>query len=91
MCLRFGRVGRGLDEFDESAVELFRMHERDRVSHRTDPRHLIDQMNAFGLEMLQDRDDVADAIPNVVEAGPSLGDEFSDGRVGPGWFQELDE
>ena len=57
------------------------MQERDARAADAGARRLVDQPHAGGPQVVQRRRDVVDAVGDVVQAGPALGEEPADRRV----------
>ena len=66
------------------------MDERDLEPEEPAPRRLVDQLRAFGGQLVDRGAHVVDLVGHVVHAGPALGEEFADRRVVAERCQQLD-
>ena len=66
-----------------------RVHERHLRPLGAWTRRLVDEADAARLEVGERRRNVLDAQRDVVDAGTALLDEFRNGRIGRGRFEQL--
>lgn len=79
-----------LRNLDEDTPGCARVNERNEMSASADLRRFIDQARAGGLEPRERRMNVVDAVTDVMDAGSPLCEEFPDGRLGTGRFEQFD-
>jgi hypothetical protein len=79
-----------LDQLDEHAAAGRRMQEGDLVAAGSGPRHLVDELDAFGAESVEVRLEILRAVRDVVEGlAPSV-QKAPDGGVGTEGLEQLD-
>ena len=66
------------------------MDERDLEPEEPAPRRFVDQLRAFGGQLVDRGTDVVDLVRDVVHSGTALGEELADRRVVAERGEQLD-
>jgi hypothetical protein len=61
------------------------------VAPATTTRHLVDQLNAFGLQVFQRSSQIVDLVRKMMQAFAPVGEETADRRLLIRWCDELQE
>jgi len=67
------------------------VEERDTFPFRAEARALVDEADSSGAAASEGTVEIVDGKADVMDAGPTFGDELADRRIGSFGFEQLDE